>query len=649
LKNVEKEIIKLRKQISEYDYQYYTADSPSITDENYDMLFNKLERLEKKYPEFDSPVSPTKRVGGTVLSKLMPVEHSRHILSLGKAKSIDALYEWFKSVSFADLIGQYKLDGLTIVVRYEKGKMVQAITRGDGFIGEDVTHNAVTIKNLPLFINYQKPLEVRGEGIIYKRQFEEINKSLPFNKQYATSRNLSAGSLRQLDSAVCSERGLKFIAYDIIKGDDSAYYSHAGQISFLKQLGFDTVYSACLKDFDSVKEFIDTVGKERNLLEYDIDGVVFKVDDISKWKSLGEKDRVPNYAIAYKYEDKKHSTILEDVEWTVSRTRRINPVGIIKPIKIDGTDVSRVTLNNIDFIKDLELGIGDSICVVKANQIIPQIVDNYSCSDNIEVPVKCPACGEKIVRDGAYLRCSNSDCIGAKYSAFTHFVSRSAMNIKGLSISKLWDLIDNKIIKNFDDIYSFTENKQKIGKLLLLEGWGRTSVENLIKAIDVSRNTTLDRMIYALGIPEVGCKTAYNICEYYGWSLDNILELNYYELLLIQDIGEKTAKQIYRYFKDKDNVKMIKSLAGELIFDEEEIILVSEKLAGKVFCITGTLSKSRNDFAEIIEKNGGEFTNSITKKVNYLIVGENAGNDKLSKAEHSGIKIINEKQFLKMI
>lgn len=651
----------LCKELQQADADYYINNNPKLTDTEYDRKYYRIMKIEEYYPLIIKPDSPTQRVGGAVSSDFRKVSFSTPMLSLDKRNDTSVLVKDFINkfkLDNVEILCEHKLDGLTLVVTYENGMLSLAVTRGNGYEGEDVTHTARTIRNLPLSIPFKGHLVIRGEVIILKEDFEDINIGLEAHgyKPFATARNLASGSLRQIDPQVCASRRLMFVAYDIIETDFTVHEDFATnneQLEWLRKFQhIPTIDYTVIKGEKQLLRYIEKQTKllKSNKILYDIDGLVFKVNDISKRGKLGLNTKYPNWAMAFKFEDDVYETKLLDIEWNVSRTRRINPVAIIETVMIDGTEVSRATLNNPDFIAELQLGIGDTITVKKANQIIPNVVESLTASNSYSLPETCPECGEKVLRKGAYLYCSNKNCIGAMMYAFTHFTSKGAMDIKGLSYSKLHDLISNGYVKKFIDLYDISKYKREI---ISMEGWGHKSYMNLYSAIDKSRFIHMDRFLYALGIPLLGAQTAYDICNYVDYDFDKLLSITEFQLMHIDGIAEKTAHIIYKYLNSKKIINTINEfrLSEQIEFvDYEEAEAVSNKLEGYVICVTGSFEKlgNRDEIHDMIVANGGSFTDGIKKNTTHLLVGDKPGS-KLAQAINKGLEVLYEKEFADLI
>lgn len=662
-KEIHDKYFSLIDELEKYEYSYYCESRSLVSDTHYDAKYYELQRIEEVYPNIIVPYSPTQRVGGTYTGDFKKVTHIRPMLSLDKVNNdADALFAFFKKIKYTKkaIVAEHKLDGLTLVITYKHGLLYQAVTRGNGIVGEDVTHTARTISNLPLRIAFKGTLTIRGEAFLLRTDFLRINKELSDAgmEEYSTCRNLASGSLRQKDPAVCAKRNLMFHAYDIIQliADDDTQNkfdalteTDTSRLRLLDVLHIPVVEYATVTGYNELRSYIkkQTNKWKKGSIPYDIDGLVFKVNNIAYRNELGDGVKYPNWAMAYKFEDDTFETKLEDIVVQVSRSRRLNPVGIISPVDIDGTEVTRCTLNNYDFIKQAMLGIGDTIIVKKANGVIPNFVESVTMGNSVVIPDKCPECGAQTVRKGAYLYCSNKNCIGAKIKIIRHFASRNAMDIRGLSNSRIYDLIEHGIINDVWDLYNIKSKKREI---VSMEYWGMKSYLNLYNSIDKSRTISMERFLYALGIPMLGLVSAGYLCEYADWDLMKILDMSEYDLRYVHDFGVKTAHIVYKGLHSKWVKQVIDKLviSGEIEFLNEEIDLVSTALEGKVFCITGTLSKKREDFVDIILSHGGSVTDGIRKNTTHLLAGKQAGS-KLDTAKSKGIPVIDEATFNKML
>ena len=646
-----KEIKLLVKMLNQYRDDYYNRQKSLVSDYEYDELFDRLKYYEET-TGFVLSNSPTQTVGYEVKSELKKIKHNHPMLSLDKTKSIDDLKNFLKD-KFGILM--LKLDGLTISLRYLNGELVSAETRGNGEVGEDVLHNVKTFSNIPLHINYDGELIIDGEAIITYDTFHKINNSLPDGKKYSCPRNLASGSVRQLDSKVASKRDIKFIAWKMVNEDYKNFYK---QLDILDSLGFDVVPYCGVYSSDINDELINKLKNQAEIESYPIDGMVLGYDDIEYGKSLGATGHHLKSQIAFKFYDEEAVTVLRYIDWTVGKTGVITPTAVFEPVEIDGTVVERASVHNLSILNKLNLMSGDKITVYKANQIIPQISKNLSDGkrDNyINIPARCPVCGERadIVQenDTKILVCTNDNCKGKLLGKLTHFVSRDAMNIEGLSEATLEKFIDNEWLTSFIDIYGLYRYKDEISQL---EGFGDKSTDKLLTAIENSKNTTLDKFLYALSIPNVGKSVSKTISDYFNGDFDefhmtSIANFNF-DWTILPDIGQTLSNNINKYLKQ--NYMMIGGFTNVIKFEIKDNINVSNKLNNKTFCVTGSLNiyPNRNKLVEDIENNGGKCVGSVSKKTNYLLTNDTtSGSSKNIKAKELGIPIITEEEFIGMI
>jgi DNA ligase (NAD+) len=640
--------------------KYYQEDTEVMSNLEYDALYDELVALEKETGMVMSN-SPTVKVGYEVVSELPKEAHEHPMLSLDKTKDVEALAAWLGSNKG---VISWKLDGLTVVLIYENGSLVKAVTRGNGEIGEIITNNALVFANVPHTISYKGKLTIRGEAVIKYSDFNRINENIAdADARYKNPRNLCSGSVRQLNNKVTKERNVHFFAFNLVDGEDVDFHnSFSYQLDWLKGQGFDVVEhyvtdSTRLPEF--VKQFADKIGEN----DFPSDGLVLVLEDIAYGRSLGRTAKFPRDSIAFKWADEEALTHLTDIEWSPSRTGLINPVAIFEPVELEGTTVSRASIHNVSILKALELGIGDEIAVYKANMIIPQIARNNTRSGNAVIPAACPCCGgdTRIIREGELsetdisrddsvetLYCINEFCPAKKIKSFSHFVSRNAMNIDGMSEATLEKFIDNGFLENLDDLYKLEKHKEAI---VSLEGFGDKSYNKLISAIDESRHTNMSRFIGGLGIPNVGDTTAKLICKHFHDDLDKIMNSTVEELVDIDGIGEVIAGAIVRYFDNDTNCAIIRRLVDELDFVSEEND-TEQVFEGKVFVITGSLEHftNRDELKEFIEQRGGKVTGSVSAKTSYLINNDvTSGSSKNKKAHSLGIPILSEEDFLKLV
>ncbi len=659
MEQAKKRIEELTALLTHHSHQYYVLDNPEISDYEYDMLLRELENLEKDFPQFRDPASPTVRVIGNVLENFESVTHEVPMLSLNDAFSKEEVLDFGKRVADAvgsvEYVTEYKIDGLSVSLEYENGLFVRGSTRGDGFVGEDVTENLKTINSIPLRLTQPIPhLIVRGEVYMPKATFDALNeerekKSLPL---FANPRNAAAGSLRQLDSKVARERKLDIFIFNIQKIDSIEVKTHHEGLALLTDLGFKTVYqNEVFNTIEDAFSQVERIGEERDELPFDIDGAVIKVNDLNLREKLGSTAKCPRWAIAYKYPPETKKTKLLDIFIQVGRTGKITPNALLSPVRVAGSMISKTTLHNIDFIRERDIKIGDSVYVRKAGDIIPEIVgiepkDRTGAEIDFSMPTVCPECGAPIVRiEGeAAHRCTGDSCPAQLLRRLEHFVSRDAMDIEGLGPALLEKFLDEGFIKSPADIYTLEREK-----IAALEKLGEKSADNLLSAIENSKSRDLYRFLYALGINLNGLKSSKTICKYFK-TMDDLMSANVEDLTEIPDIGEKTAQNIVEFFARNENKELIFKLIELGVNDKsQETEPQNASLSGKKFVVTGKFdSLSRDEIVEIIEQNGGEAIGSVSKKTDFLIVGENAGS-KLSKAESLGIKTLSLDEFMRLV
>lgn len=641
-----KELVNI---LNEAAKAYYSESREIMTNYEYDALYDELTKLEEE-TGIVLANSPTNRVGYEVLSELPKETHASPMLSLSKTKSREELADWLKD---KEGLLSWKMDGLTIVLTYNDGKLAKAVTRGNGEVGEVITNNARVFTNVPLNIPYKGELILRGEAVISYSDFEKINREIEDDDaKYKNPRNLCSGSVRQLNNEITAKRNVRFYAFTLVSADYDFENSREKQMLFLKDNGFQTVeYKRVNKD--NVVEMVEWFEKKIESNDVPSDGLVLTYDDIAYGDSLGRTAKAPRNAIAFKWADEIAETTLENIEWSASRTGLINPVAIFKPVELEGTTVSRASVHNVSIVKSLKLGIGDKITVYKANMIIPQIAENLTKSDTAVIPDKCPVCGEKTqirdVNDVKSLYCLNKECPAKHIKSFAHFVSRDAMNIDGLSEATLEKFIDNGFIREFADIYHIDRYEEQI---LTMDGFGMRSYENLLAAINNSRKTYLFKFIYSLGIENIGLSNSKMICREYDDDLTKIMNAEVDELVTIDGVGEVIAKTFSDYFKDANNIRKINELLKEIVFEKDEKNDSSDILKDKVFVITGSLNgyANRNEMKDLIEKLGGKVTGSVTGKTSYLINNDvTSSSSKNKKAKELGVPIISEDDFNKLI
>lgn len=636
-------IKKLTEELWKYCHAYYVLDNPSISDKEYDALWDQLKALEDEVG-FWLANSPTRKVQGQILDGFQKVTHSKPMLSAAKTKDIKEIE---KFIGHNQFYCSYKLDGLTLVTRYKDGKFVQAVTRGTGIVGEDVTEQAKMIPNLPMSIPYDGELELRGECVVSWNNFHKINEKL--ENKYSHPRNLAAGSLRNLDTNITKERNLSYVVFECVSNLDDVdglMNSKWLELKWLKQTGFEVV-GACRGSVEDCYE-----GMQPEYCKYPVDGLIYELDDRNYSESLDATSHHEGCRMALKWADNVYETTLTDVEWNPTRTGLISPVAIFEEIDLDGALTTRATLHNLSIIKQLELGIGDTITVYRSNMVIPKIDDNLTRSNTLVIPTKCPCCGSETVikntDNSQVLMCPNPDCSAKKIAQFTHFVSRKCMNIDGLSEATLELLISHGFLRNFKDIYHLSDVS---GQLIHLDGLGKKSVEKLLNSIEDSRNVKLENFIAALGIPNIGLSAAKTISNYcngniYEWFNLYFRDFNWRNL---DDFGITMAQSINDYFYY--NVSDVESLADEMNFViEEQKTVTNTALTGKNICVTGKLNNfTRDSINAAIESAGAKAVGSVSKTTDYLVTNEASGSSKYKKAIQLGITIINEEEFMEML
>lgn len=638
------EVKSLVEKLNRYRDEYYNKNNSIVPDKKYDELFDRLAELEKETGYVFSN-SPTQSVGYTSLSQLQKVKHSHPLLSLGKTTDIDEFIQYFGNENFVIMA---KLDGLTCSLTYENGKLVRAESRGDGEVGEDITHNAKVFSNLPTEIPFKSKLEIDGECIITYDEFERIRARE--NAKYKNPRNLVSGSVRQLNSEIAAKRNIKFIAWKLHDAKGVDIQNHSDGFEFLSNLGFDVV-PYYINSFNTI-EWIKEECKNKQI---PIDGIVGMFDNVEYGNSLGSTGHHPKHSLAYKFYQEENETVLTNIEWSTSRTGLVNPVAIFEPIEIDGTTVSRATLNNVSIIKELELGIDDIVTVIKANQIIPKITQNLTRSNTYKIPSVCPCCGEPLIikndNGREMLYCINKHCRAIIHDKISNFATREAMNIVGISEERLRSLMDMGYITNFESLYHLKDHRDEIAKS---KGFGESSIDNLISAIEVSRKCKLVNAIGAIGIPGIGKSAAKTIAEHCEKTeTDNTfqefinLAMSKFDWSILPEIGKSTSDNINLYVAD--NYSDILPLIDILQIEKPQKSDSSKIYAGKTFCITGKLIEfdNRNALVYDIETKGGTVVSSVTSKTQYLITNDkNSGSSKNKAAEKFGTKIISELEYI---
>ena len=639
-----KELVEL---LNKAGRAYYQEAEEIMSNFEYDKLYDELLSLEKE-TGIVLANSPTVNVGYEVVSELPKEQHGSPMLSLDKTKEVETL------AAFAGerkCLLSWKLDGLTVVLTYNNGSLQKAVTRGNGQVGEVITANARTFKNIPVSIPFKGELTLRGEAVIKYSDFEEINKSIEdIDAKYKNPRNLCSGSVRQLNSEITAKRNVNFMAFALINAENVDFQnSMENQFKWLENQGFDVVEHKRVTQ-DNMKETVEYFAGKIKTYDYPSDGLVLMYDDIAYGISLGSTAKFPRNGIAFKWEDEQAETTLKYIEWSPSRTGLINPVAVFEPVELEGTTVTRASVHNISIVEQLALHSGDRIKVYKANMIIPQISENLTQTGNIEVPDTCPACGHntEIRNDNGIktLYCPNKQCPAKNIKAFTLFVSRNAMNIDGLSEETLEKFIDAGYIREFADIYRISRYREEITNT---SGFGEKSYDNLITSLNKSRDVELHALIYSLGIPNIGVANAKLICKYFDNDLEKIRHATVEELVKIDGIGDKMAEKFTEYFSDKENVEKLDRLLQEVTIKNPEVNHNAQNMEGLNFVVTGSVSHfaNRNEVKEYIEQRGGKVTGSVTSKTNYLINNDIMSNSsKNKKAKELGIEIITEEQFI---
>ncbi len=637
------------RELTEYLNQaaraYEQEDRELISNYEYDRLYDELKQLEEETGIVMSD-SPTMRAGYEVLSELPKVQHDSPMLSLDKTKETSALQEWLGA---KEGLLSWKLDGLTIVLTYREGTLFRAVTRGNGEVGELITNNARVFKNVPLSIPFAGELVLRGEAVIKYSDFEKINAEIEdVDAKYKNPRNLCSGSVRQLNNEITAKRNVNFFAFSLVSAEGVEFTTRSEQMRWLAEQGFDVVESQ-LVTAETISDKVAYFSEKIATNDFPSDGLVLTYDDIAYGEGLGRTAKFPRHSIAFKWQDEIRETTLLEVEWSPSRTGLINPVAIFEPVELEGTSVARASLHNISIMEALELGIGDRVTVYKANMIIPQIADNLTRSGMCPIPPVCPVCGQdtKIKDENGVktLHCINQGCPVKKIKQFTHFVSRDALNIEGLSEATLEKLIDERMLSELADLFHLEQHRERIVEL---EGFGEKSYQKLIDSIEKARTVEVAKFVYSLGIPNVGLANAKLICRQFDSDLAKVRQATAEELTEIQGIGGVIAEAIVEFFAVPENVQKIDRLLPELKLQTEETVEAAG-LAGKTFVVTGSVERfaNRNELKDYIEKRGGKVTGSVTAKTNYLINNDNLSNStKNKKAKELGIPIITEEEFL---
>lgn len=665
--DIKKRIEKLKDQINYHNYRYYVLDSPEISDAEYDRLFDELVELEKKHPKFVTPDSPTQRVGAPPLTEFKTVPHSIPMLSLNKALSEDEFLDFHRRVKELSGVSEKKIeyttelkfDGLAVELVYKDGKLAQGSTRGDGFIGEDITLNLKTIKTIPLRLltrkaKVPKVLEARGEVIMSKSEFEKLNKEREKKEEplFANPRNAAAGSVRQLNSKITASRPLYMYVYGIGRFEGIKLNSHSEALQYLKDLGLNVnPHQKLCKNTLEVIEFYQNILKIREKLDCEIDGIVVKVNDFELQEKIGELSRSPRWAVAWKFPAQQQTTVVEDIRVNVGRTGAVTPVAILRPVRVGGVVVSRATLHNEDEMRKKDVRIKDTVLVQRAGDVIPEVVKVITSKRTgkekiFKMPERCPVCGSKVERlpGEAVHRCTGIACPAQIKENMYHFVSKGAMNVDGLGFKLLEQMLDKGLIKDPADLYFL--KKEDIMKM---DRMGDKLAENILGAIEKSKNPDLPHLIYALGIRNVGEHLATVLAKEFN-SINNLKNKSKEELTAVNEIGPIVAESIYNFFHDEKNLKVLEKLKkGGLKFPKMKVKVKKTPLSKKTFVLTGALeSFTRDDAKKIIEDMGGRVSSSVSKNTDFVVVGEEPGS-KLDKAKKLRIKTVNEEEFKKLI
>ena len=650
-------IEELKKLLNEANYRYYVMDDPVMLDFEYDRLLRELEELEAAHPEFATKDSPTQRVGGEALSKFEKVEHPVPLMSLQDVFSIEELEDFLTKIKSQNpetvFTVEPKVDGLSVALEFENGKFVRGATRGDGNVGEDVTENLKTIRSIPLTINSAPGrLIVRGEVFIPKKNFEKLNAQQEYEGKplFANPRNAAAGSLRQLDPKIAAKRGLDILIFNVQLADGVAFKTHRESLDYLRSLQFKVIESKTFSDVRDITEYVLSINENREQLSCDIDGAVIKVNDLQQREALGATAKFPRWAAAYKYPPEIKPTVVEDIVIQVGRTGVLTPKAVVKPVRLAGTTVTNATLHNQDFITERDIRIGDTVTIHKAGEIIPEILEvdiakRPADSKPYILPDRCPVCGAETAKDpeGAFIRCTSSVCPAQLSRTIAHFVSRDAMDIEGFGSAIVDSLIERDLLKTPADIYYLT-----LDDLKSLWQNGHIAAAKLLTAIENSKQQDLSKLIYALGIRQVGAKTGKVLASAFG-TLDELMQADVEALKQIPDVGEITAQFIVDWFSQPQSVQMIEKLRAANVNFESKRQILDQRFAGMTFVLTGALQMfTRDDATEKIELYGGKVSGSVSKKTSFVVVGENAGS-KERKAKDLGIPILTEEEFLERL
>lgn len=657
IKNAKARLDELINIINYHNYKYYVEDNPEISDYEWDQLMTELKNIEKSYPELITEDSPTQRVGKKPLEGFKQVTHQVAMQSLMDVFSFEEVGEFtnkMQNLGDVEYVVEPKIDGLSVSLEYENGKLVRGSTRGDGVIGEDVTSNLRTISSIPLKLTEDITIEVRGEVYMPRDNFFKLNelREIEGESLFANPRNAAAGSLRQLDPKVSASRKLDIFIFNIQRVEGKTFDTHSQSLDYLKKLGLKVIpkYTSC-KNIDEIIDEINWIGDTRGNLPFDIDGAVIKINSLALREQLGTTSKTPRWAVAYKYPPERQETVIKNIFVNVGRTGVLTPNAELVPVKLSGSTVSRATLHNQDYIKQKDIRMGDTVIIQKAGDIIPEVVevvkDKRTGNEQIfEMPSKCPICNADVIREEneAAVRCTGIECPAQIYRGIVHFVSRDAMNIEGLGPAVIDQLLDKGLIKNITDLYYL--NKEE---LVELERMGEKSVQNLLDSIQKSKSNSLDRLLNALGIRFIGLRGAQILAERYN-DIEGVKNAVYEELIQIPEIGTKMAESIVTFFRQEQTdhiIERLKNAGVNLKSNKKEI--VDNRFEGMTFVVTGTLNKyKRHEVEDMILNYGGKVSSSVSKNTNYVLAGEDPGS-KLTKAEQLGVKVIDEEKFEKMI
>lgn len=660
--NIKERIEFLRKTLNKANYEYHVLDAPTLTDQEYDKYLRELEILELENPEFDSPNSPTKRVGGEVIDRFKKVKHKIPMLSLPDVFSLEEIEDFNKRILKENVepfyVCEYKIDGLSVSLHYEKGNLIYAATRGDGVVGEDITHNVKTIKSVPLVLNKPIDIEVRGEIYMEKKVLEELNEKRKKEKLplLQNVRNAAAGSIRQLDSKIAAERKLNTWIYHLPNPEDYGIQTHEEALKFMNDLGLkvNTQANQVVRGIKEIEHYIEEITQKRNELPYEIDGVVIKVNALDSQKKLGFTSKYPKWAVAYKFPAEEVLTKLLDIEFTVGRTGRITPNAVLEPVIVMGSTIRRATLHNEDYVKVKDLKIGDVVSIRKAGDVIPEVVEakksrRVGDEKDFVMISHCPICGSLLEKKKGQVDhyCMNSSCPARKVESLIHYCSRKAMNIDGLGIEIMEDLFNLGFVHSIVDIYHLDQHKKD---LIELEGYGTKSIENLLAAIEDSKHNSLERLLFGLGIGGIGDKTALMLAKIF-LDIDTMMNASFDDYKNIRDIGPTLATNLYDYFRDESHLSLIENLIflGVNMKYLGESSKENELFTGRRFVITGTLSFiERDNLSAIIDSYGGFTSSSVSKKTDVVIVGDNPGS-KYEKAKELNIEIWNEEKIKEIL